>query len=194
MSVQIGAKPDSGFDDPIGMLKDCHRRIERFLRILCVVANTAAGRALTDEETSAVQSALEYFRTGGQRHTADEEGASFPGCVPRLGQEALTRLAGWKTSIAPRTNCITRWRRSTWHGWLQAHKTRKTGDGLGSAVNKLEAVYVTHIEVEDGIVFLQRRRDWTARLLQPLVRNFMQDGNDRCIRESDCDAEDQTRV
>ena len=24
MAIQIGAKPDSGFDDPIGMLKDCH--------------------------------------------------------------------------------------------------------------------------------------------------------------------------
>jgi hypothetical protein len=37
MAIQIGAKPDSGFDDPIGMLKDCHRRIESFLGILCVV-------------------------------------------------------------------------------------------------------------------------------------------------------------
>ena len=32
MGIQIGAKPDSGFDDPIGMLKDCHRRIEHFLQ------------------------------------------------------------------------------------------------------------------------------------------------------------------
>lgn len=30
MAFQIGAKPDSSFDDPIGMLKDCHRRIESF--------------------------------------------------------------------------------------------------------------------------------------------------------------------
>jgi hypothetical protein len=36
MTIQIGAKPDSGFDDPIGMLKDCHRRIEHFLYMLCV--------------------------------------------------------------------------------------------------------------------------------------------------------------
>jgi hypothetical protein len=45
MAVQIGARPDSGFDDPIGMLKDCHRRIERFLGILCQVARQAQGRA-----------------------------------------------------------------------------------------------------------------------------------------------------
>lgn len=78
MAVQIGAKPDSGFDDPIGMLIDCHRRIERFLHILCVVADRAAGRTLTEEEKTAVQAALTYFRTGGLRHTADEEKSLFP--------------------------------------------------------------------------------------------------------------------
>jgi hypothetical protein len=36
MAIQIGAKPDNGFDDPIGMLKDCHRRIEHFPYMLCV--------------------------------------------------------------------------------------------------------------------------------------------------------------
>ena len=73
MAIQIGGKPDSGFDDPIGMLKDCHRRIESFLHILCVVVDRAQGRTLTGEERAAVQAALQYFRTGGQRHTADEE-------------------------------------------------------------------------------------------------------------------------
>ena len=78
MAIQIGAKPDSGFDDPIGMLKDCHRRIESFLGILCVVVDRAQGRSLADEERNAVKAALEYFRTGGQRHTADEEESLFP--------------------------------------------------------------------------------------------------------------------
>ena len=58
MAIQIGAKPDSGFDDPIGMLKDCHRRIESFLGILCVVVDRAHGRSLTDEERDAVKAAL----------------------------------------------------------------------------------------------------------------------------------------
>ena len=78
MAIQIGAKPDSGFNDPIGMLKDCHRRIESFLGILCVVVDRAQGRILTDEESDAVKVALQYFRTGGQRHTADEEESLFP--------------------------------------------------------------------------------------------------------------------
>ena len=55
MAIQIGAKPDSGFDDPIGMLKDCHRRIESFLGILCVAVDRAQGRSLTGEERDAVR-------------------------------------------------------------------------------------------------------------------------------------------
>ena len=78
MAVQIGAKLDSGFSDPIGMLKDCHRRIESFLGILCVVVGRAQGRALTSEERSAIQAAIQYFRVGGKRHTADEEESLFP--------------------------------------------------------------------------------------------------------------------
>ena len=61
MAIQIGAKPDSGFDDPIGMLKDCHRRIERFLGILCVVVDRARGRSLTGEERDAVNAALVFL-------------------------------------------------------------------------------------------------------------------------------------
>jgi hypothetical protein len=47
MAVQIGAKPDSGFDNPLGMLKDRHRRIESFLGFLCMLAERAQGRSLT---------------------------------------------------------------------------------------------------------------------------------------------------
>jgi hemerythrin-like domain-containing protein len=78
MPVQIGAKLDSGFDNPLGMLQDCHRRIERFLAILCDVADRAHARALTDEEAAAVRASLAYFREGGRRHTADEEESLFP--------------------------------------------------------------------------------------------------------------------
>src|ERR1035438_2114885 len=89
MAIQIGAKPDSGFDDPIGMLIDCHRRIERFLHVLCVVADRAWNRALTDEEVTAVQSALQYFRVGGLRHTADEEESLLDRKSTRLNSSHL---------------------------------------------------------------------------------------------------------
>jgi hypothetical protein len=43
MPVVIGGRPDSSFSDPLGLLTDCHRRIERFLGALRRVAARAGG-------------------------------------------------------------------------------------------------------------------------------------------------------
>jgi hemerythrin-like domain-containing protein len=159
MAIQIGAKPDSGFDDPIGMLKDCHRRIESFLSILCVVVDRAQGRNLTDEERDAVKAALEYFRTGGQRHSADEEESLFP----RLRKSDATsfaeidRLEGDHCEASDLHSSVeqlyTVWTES---GSLGPEDTRL----LLSETERLKQLYSAHIEVEETIVF--------ARALQVL--------------------------
>ena len=71
MPVQIGA-PAHNFSDPTGLLSDCHRRIEMFLRVLEGVA-LVIDRPLTGESRSALESALRYFREAAPKHTADEE-------------------------------------------------------------------------------------------------------------------------
>jgi hypothetical protein len=43
MPIVIGAKPESSFKNPIGLLNDCHRRIERFLSVLVRVTAEAHG-------------------------------------------------------------------------------------------------------------------------------------------------------
>ena len=78
MAIGIGDKPDSDFKDPIGLLEDCHRRIEKFLDALVKVATRAQCNALNEEERSAVETALQYFRHAAPKHTADEEESLFP--------------------------------------------------------------------------------------------------------------------
>src|SRR4051812_47734284 len=78
MPIVIGAKPESNFTDPIGLLTDCHRRIERFLAVLVQVAAQAKGLALTAEQRVALETALRYFRDAAPKHTADEESTLFP--------------------------------------------------------------------------------------------------------------------
>ena len=36
---------------------------------------------MTEEEATAIKSALQYFRRGGERHTEDEEESLFPRLV-----------------------------------------------------------------------------------------------------------------
>jgi hemerythrin-like domain-containing protein len=152
MAIQIGAKPDSGFDDPIGMLKDCHRRIESFLGILCVVVDRAQGRSLTDEERDAVKAALQYFRTGGQRHTADEEESLFPRLRKSDAKsfEEIDRLEDDHREANNLHSSVERLY-SVWieSGSLSAENTRL----LLSETARLKQLYSAHIEVEEKIVF-----------------------------------------
>ena len=152
MAIQIGAKPDSGFDDPIGMLKDCHRRIESFLGILCVVVDRAQGRSLTGEERDAVQAALKYFRTGGQRHTLDEEESLFPRLRKSAADsfEEIDRLEMDHCAANKLHESVERLY-STWieSGGLGSEETLQ----LLSESRCLKQLYSSHIHLEETIVF-----------------------------------------
>lgn len=76
MPVVIGARRESDFTDPIGMLSDCHRRIERFLQALITLAT--GGGPLNSEQRGALETSLKYFREAAPKHTADEEESLFP--------------------------------------------------------------------------------------------------------------------
>jgi hemerythrin-like domain-containing protein len=77
MPIQINARPQAGFDNPLGLLSDCHRRIERFLGQLRTLAELPAG-ALNEDESAIAENALRYFTEAAPRHTRDEEDSLFP--------------------------------------------------------------------------------------------------------------------
>ena len=150
MGIQIGAKPDNGFDDPLGMLKDCHRRIEHFLGILCVVAERAHGRTLSEEETAAVEAALNYFRVGGQRHTADEEESLFPRLIAAGGFSELDRLEHDHTEANQMHTEVE----ALYRSWI-SDAPLDEGESLRllSATGLLRDLYQAHIQIEDNVVF-----------------------------------------
>src|SRR5262245_7884725 len=78
MLLKIGHQPDHDFSEPLGLLSDCHRRIEHFLAVLTAIANQVQGAELTDAQRAQVDSAATYFTTAAPRHTADEEDSLFP--------------------------------------------------------------------------------------------------------------------
>jgi hemerythrin-like domain-containing protein len=150
MGIQIGAKPDSGFDDPLGMLKDCHRRIEHFLGILCIVAEWGQGRKLTEEEVAAVNAALNYFRVGGKRHTDDEEESLFPRLLEAGGFAELERLEHDHVEASDlHAEVETLFQSWISAGFLSEIESRR----IQSASRCLRDLYQAHIQVEDTIVF-----------------------------------------
>lgn len=78
MGIALSAKLDSSFDDPLGLLTDCHRRIERFLEQALRVAEQVQGGPLREGQHGALAGSLRYFREAAPLHTQDEEQSLFP--------------------------------------------------------------------------------------------------------------------
>ena len=154
MAVQIGDKKQAGFDRPLEMLSDCHRRIERFLAALLTIAQRKNGAALDDMEKEALRGALEYFRTSGPRHTADEEESLFPrmkNCAAASG--ALERIRALQSDheTADRAHAEVDLLGQRWldGGKLEASDARR----MSEVLDTLSRLYEHHIDVEDREVF-----------------------------------------
>jgi hypothetical protein len=74
MPVVIVAKSQNSFADPIGLLKHCSPRIERFLPVLVQVSGRVS---LTVDQRGSLEKALRYFHEAAPKHTADEEKSLF---------------------------------------------------------------------------------------------------------------------
>jgi hemerythrin-like domain-containing protein len=155
MPITIGAKQESGFDDPIGLLGDCHRRIERFLSALLLVADQARGGPLNDDQRSALEKSLRYFAESGPRHTADEEESLFPR-LNNGGDE-------WKETLASIAELEQEHvQAAIYHQEADCLGRRWLADGqlatpdferLLIALTALDLLYRRHIKVEEAVVF-----------------------------------------
>lgn len=153
MGIQIGAKPDSGFDDPIGMLTDCHRRIERFLHVLCLVVDRARGRSLTGEETEAIEASLQYFHAGGQRHNADEEESLFPRLRAECSTEEVKGL-GELEEDHQRAAELHASVETYYRTWIASGRLEKEDEErLLAVTDRLRRLYEEHIQIEEKAVF-----------------------------------------
>jgi hemerythrin-like domain-containing protein len=156
MPVVIGAKPESDFADPIGLLTDCHRRIERFLSVLAQVGAQAQGGSLTSEQRTALETALRYFREAAPKHTADEERTLFPRLrsVDRPEVKAvLARVASLESDHAQAEKSHAEVDRLG-QAWLAAGSLPPNdGARFTALVAGLADLYREHIAVEEREIF-----------------------------------------
>jgi len=66
------------FDDPLGMLKACHGRIERQLMTLGRLQRHLPQFGCDDDARAAARAILRYFDLAAPNHHADEEASVFP--------------------------------------------------------------------------------------------------------------------
>src|SRR5438270_8647295 len=154
MTVQIGDTARS-FNDPTGLLSDCHRRIEMFMRSLGAVANTLDSPP-TEESRRALETALRYFREAAPKHTADEEESLFPR-LRAVDSPDVERAF----SNLDELEDDHRWA-ETLHAQVETlgleylsrgELTHARIEDFRSSVAQLSTMYERHIAVEDGLLF-----------------------------------------
>ncbi len=163
MLVQVGA-PAHSFNNPTGLMSDCHRRIETFLGALQAVGKII-DRPLADDVRHSLDLALRYFREAAPKHTADEEESLFPRlqqCANAEAQAVTEKMSGLEADHrrADRLHQVVDrlGRECLQNGQLSEDKTV----AFRAAVAELAAIYGAHIELEDKVVF-----PLAARVLTP---------------------------
>lgn len=175
MFLKIGQRPDHAFDEPLGLLSDCHRRIEHFLAVLTTLADRSRGGALSASERAQLEAALGYFATAAPRHTADEEQSLFP----RLAQakdptpagvlEVMRRLERDHDEADAHHAVVDRLVRR----WLADNRLDEAGcTELCECLARLNAMYEAHIGVEDRELFPAAARTLSADELQAIGREM----------------------
>lgn len=158
---------DHGFDEPIGLLTDCHRRIEKFLDILQRVAREYAGvqRPLDTQAVEAVRTAKRYFAQAAPKHTADEEESLFPRVRAAVsgGDGAESDGSAQPGPLADLDRLHAEHERAdAMHARVDGLLTAWLSDGVLPAehanelvrlLEALEALYREHIHVEESAVF-----------------------------------------
>jgi hemerythrin-like domain-containing protein len=165
MPVVIGAKQESDFNDPVGVLSDCHRRIERFLGVLLHVARELEGGELSHTEKASFENALRYFREAAPKHTADEEESLFPRLKAR-NDAALQPLLATIESLEEEHACADRLHgdvdRLGRHWLATGNLSASEAAQLSGSLEALQTIYRRHIQIEDTQVFPAAKAILTA--------------------------------
>lgn len=156
MSLQIGEAASPTFQQPLALLSDCHRRVEKFLGLLLRVAREADGGPLNPMQREALETSLRYFREAAPKHTADEEDSLFPR-LRALGtpeavavMEKIAALEADHRTAGPDHDAVELFGRL----WLA--RNRLGADEVASMRTHLESLhmlYGRHIRIEDDEVF-----------------------------------------
>lgn len=174
MPVRIGVSQNS-FDNPIGLLTDCHRRIERFLQALLTVATRVAGGPLDPEHRQALEAALKYFREAAPKHTADEEEDLFP-MLRKLGSERVSAVLAGVDRLEAEHKKADAWHREVeeiCERWLrQDQLASEEAAHLREVLHSLSELYRSHIALEEEEVFPAAQAELSSSAKEAMGRRM----------------------
>ena len=156
MPVMIGKPPENDFTNPLGLLSDCHRRIERFLKVLITITEQLQGAGLNDEMRKALEIALKYFREAAPKHTRDEEESLFPRLRDCRNADVSAALEMIDALEKDHRVAEDAHQKIDLLGkrWLSdGSLTPQDTETLRACLVELQSTYETHIALEDNRLF-----------------------------------------
>ena len=155
------------FAQPIHLLGDCHRRIEKFLDQLISVAGQPAAAPLEEPSRQQLHTALRYFNQLPGLHNADEEESLFPR-LRQIAQGESTQAAQAGEALAVmerlekdhvRAEAAHAEIETIGNRWLDENTLpESTLQQLRDELRLLRAFYVAHIALEDDLLFPLAKR------------------------------------
>ena len=137
-------------------MRECHRRVERFLGVLVTIASERHGGRLDPNDVEAMMTALRYFAEAAPKHTEDEESSLFPRLRVVGGNdgdracEIMSRLERDHVLADEHHREV----QTLGRRWLREGTLRdEDAERLSSRLGALLELYAAHIAVEDGTLF-----------------------------------------
>ena len=161
------------FTNPLGLLVNCHERIETQLETLersAEALRSGDSRSLS-RIFGAIDAACKHFATAGVKHTEDEEISLFPRLYEKggaAGEDALSAIAELETQhrAAEQFHC-------QFDGFVTTLPRDGSADGreldcFSDLVAELTGLYRPHIQLENNLVFPVAAQILSASEIQSL--------------------------
>jgi hemerythrin-like domain-containing protein len=160
----------AGYDDPIGMLLGCHRRIEKKLATLKALSPHLAAKGVDAEASAAAQGVLRYFNASAAYHHEDEEIDLLPLLLERVTDE------GDRERLHAMDDRVRDDHREMARTWARVKKPLEgIADGLVRTIPETDvqaflALNRRHIEAEEGVIVPLAQKWLTGDDLKALGR------------------------
>jgi hemerythrin-like domain-containing protein len=143
--VRVGQRPPPSFDDPVGVLDACHRRIEDRLATL----ERALAALPAPEAVAAIGDVVRHFEGPVRRHMEDEEQSVLPRLdrAPELDALEAEHRTAEAVFLAFRTVAAR----------LAAEPQADVGAELGLHAATLARIYRAHMQREEVTLFPRAR-------------------------------------
>jgi hemerythrin-like domain-containing protein len=144
-----GSTQAAGFESPLTMLAECHRRVERQCATLARLAPHLAANGSDTAAREAATAVLRYFDTAAPNHHADEEQDLFPALLESMaGSDAVCLRQIIERLLAEHRTLDRHW--TALRRTLQAVAEGRDARLDGADVEAFAALYARHIALEEG--------------------------------------------